>query len=85
MAERIGDDRTQNNVQQATEKFNLNPPDWFTNEIREIKKDIDSGFKISEYRHVRLYNMFRIMNRYPAAPVPFLNAEAIMNELPPIV
>lgn len=27
MAERTGDDRTQNNVQQATERFNLNPPD----------------------------------------------------------
>ena len=78
--------------------INQNPPEWFTNKMREIKRgvkdlkrdlrdlegDMDSGFKLSEYRHIRLYNMFQRMNGYPVTPVPFLNAEAIMNELPPI-
>lgn len=53
-------------------------------DLRDFKGDMDFGFKMSEYSHIRLYNMFRRMNGYPATPVPFLNVEAIMNELPPI-
>lgn len=45
---------------------------------------MDSGFKMSEYRHVCLNNMFRRMNGFSAAPVPFLNVEANPNELTPI-
>ena len=127
MIEKKVNDNIQSIVEQTLESLNQNPPEWFTNEMREIKKDIkdlkgefkdlkrdlnkdvkdlkiefkdlkrdvkrdlrdfkgdmDSGFKMSEYSHIRLYNMFRRMNGYPATPVPFLNVEAIMNELPPI-
>jgi len=145
MIEKKVNDNIQSIVEQTLESLNQNPPEWFTNEMREIKKDIKdlkgefkdlkrdlnkdvkdlkiefkdlkrdlnkdvkdlkiefkdlkrdvkrdlrdfkgdmySGFKMSEYSHIRLYNMFRRMNGYPATPVPFLNVEAIMNELPPI-
>lgn len=53
-------------------------------EFADLKGGMDSGFKMSEYRHVCLYNMFRRMNGSSAALVPFLNVEAMLDDLPPI-
>ena len=53
-------------------------------ELQTLKGGMDSGFKMSEYRHVCLYNMFRRMNGSSAALVPFLNVEAMLDDLPPI-
>lgn len=74
----------QQTVDQRMESLNQNPPEWFTNQMRELKEDMDSRFKMSEYKHACLYNMVRRMNGSPAAPVPFLNVEAMLDELSPI-
>ncbi|CUM55142.1 unnamed protein product [Debaryomyces tyrocola] len=53
-------------------------------DFADLKGDMDSGFKMSEYRHACLYNMVRRMNGSSAVPVPFLNVEAMLDELSPI-
>lgn len=52
--------------------------------FNKLREDMDSGFKKSDYRFACLYNMFRRMNGHKAVPVPFLNMQSVVGELPPI-